>query len=68
MGRQVNKLRSVLSKLSRVKYSYTASAVQLATQVVGVVTLLVGVSMYSVPCALILGGLTLVFAIERQEL
>lgn len=39
---------------------------QVTAQAVGVLSVLVGVSMWSVPSAFILGGLTLVFAIERQ--
>lgn len=39
---------------------------ELAAQAVGVLSVLIGVSAYSVPCSFILGGLTLIFAIERQ--
>ncbi len=40
---------------------------EIAAQAVGVLSVLVGVSMWSVPSAFVLGGLTLVFAIERQS-
>jgi hypothetical protein len=39
---------------------------EIASQTAGVVTVLVGVAAWSVPCALILGGLTVVLAVERQ--
>lgn len=39
---------------------------ELAAQAAGVLSVLIGVSCWSVPCAFVLGGLTLVFAIERQ--
>lgn len=42
------------------------TAAEIASQAVGVLSVLVGVSMWSVPSAFILGGLTLVLAIERQ--
>ena len=42
------------------------AGVEIASQATGVLSVLVGVSMWSVPCAFILGGLTVIFAIERQ--
>lgn len=40
---------------------------ELAAQAVGVLSVLIGVAAWSVPCAFVLGGLTLIFAIERQD-
>lgn len=40
---------------------------EVAAQAVGVLSVLIGVSAWSVPCAFILGGATLILAIERQE-
>lgn len=54
-------------KLPKVKLPRVPlSVAQLTAQSVGVVSVLVGVSFWSVAAALILGGLTLVFAVERQ--
>ena len=39
---------------------------EIAAQGVGVVAVLVGVAAWSAPCAWILGGLTVVLAVERQ--
>jgi hypothetical protein len=51
-------------KLPPLKMSREAG--QLVAQGVGVLSVLVGVSAWSVPCSFILGGLTLIAAIERQ--
>jgi hypothetical protein len=40
---------------------------QMAAQCAGVLSVLVGVSAWSVPCAFILGGLVVITVIERQE-
>lgn len=42
------------------------SVAHLAVQLVGVALVLVGVAAWSVSCALILGGLVTILAIERQ--
>jgi hypothetical protein len=42
------------------------AAVLLSVQVAGFVTVLVGVASFSVPVALILGGVGVVAAVERQ--
>jgi hypothetical protein len=51
-----------LPKLPKV----SRTGADIGAQAVGVLSVLVGVSMWSVPCAFILGGLTLIAAIERQ--
>lgn len=56
--------RPKLPKLTLRKVS--RNVVELASQAVGVVSVLVGVSMWSLPCAFVLGGLTVVAAVERQ--
>lgn len=44
----------------------TRAAGHNAAQSVGALAVLVGISVYSVPAAFIVGGLTLIAAIERQ--
>lgn len=39
---------------------------ELTAQAAGALSVLIGVSAWSVPCAFILGGLTVILAIERQ--
>ena len=56
--------RPKLPKISLPKVSRNVA--ELASQATGVISVLIGVSMWSLPCAFILGGLTLVAAVERQ--
>jgi hypothetical protein len=53
-------------KVKLPKFRVSRDVAENAVQLCGLALILIGVAAWSVPCALILGGLVVIAAIERQ--